>query len=109
LRVGELPLEQVEGGLERRELVVVELQLVQEVVLRAEGVELLPGELVTLRLEGHAEREQLGAIRVEAACERLVRHLRVALDVRLDVPSGEEAALGHEKGDERELADQLVG
>src|SRR5207244_9585612 len=41
LGVGELPLEQVEGGLQRGKLVVVELQLVEEVVLGAEGVEVL--------------------------------------------------------------------
>ena len=82
LRVGELALEVVERGLERRELVVVELEPVEEVVLRAERVQLFAGELVALRLEGHAERGELGAIGVEPARERLVGHLRVALDVR---------------------------
>ena len=95
--------------MQRGKLVVVELELVEEVILGAEGVELLPGELVALRLEGHAQREELGAVRVETACERLVGHLGVALDVRLDVPCSEEATLGHQEGDERQLADQLVG
>ena len=109
LRVRELSLEVVERGLERRQLVVVELEAVEEVVLRAQRVELLARELVPLRLEGHAERRELGAVRVEAARERLVRHLRVALDVRLDVPRRQRPPLGHEEGDERELPDELVG
>src|SRR6185437_5693912 len=41
LRVRELPLEEVEGGLERGELLVLELELGQEVLLGAERVELL--------------------------------------------------------------------
>ena len=109
LRVGELALEVVERGLQRRKLVVVELETVEEVVLRAQRVELLAGELVALRVERHAERRELGAIGVEAPRERLVGHLRVALDVRLHVPRGQRPALCHEEGDERELPDQLVG
>ena len=109
LRVRELPLEEVEAGLERGELVVGELERRQEVVLGAERVQLLPGELVSLRLERDAEGQQLRAIRVEAAGERLVRHLRVALDVLLDVARRERAALGHEERHQRELADELVG
>ena len=58
LGVGELALEQVEAGLERRELVVVELERRQEVALGAERVELLAGELVALRVERHAERRR---------------------------------------------------
>ncbi len=109
LGVRELPLEVVERGLQRRELVVVELEALEEVVLRAQGVELLARELVALRLERDAEGRELGAVGVEPARECLVRHLAVPLDVRLDVTGGEKAALGHEKGHERELADQLVG
>ncbi len=52
LGVRELPLERVERRLQRGELVVVELELVEEVVLRAERVELLAGELVALRVSG---------------------------------------------------------
>ena len=48
LGVGELPLEQVERGLQRRELVVVELELGEEVVLGAQRVQLLARELVPL-------------------------------------------------------------
>ncbi len=53
LGIGELPLEQIERGLESCELVVRQLQLGEEVVLRPEGVELLARELVALRLERH--------------------------------------------------------
>ena len=52
---------------------------------------------------------QLGAVGVEAPGERLVRHLRVALDIPLHVPRGQRPALGHQKRHQRELADQLVG
>ena len=57
LRVRELPLEQVEGGLERGELLVLEFERGQEVLLGAERVQLLAGELVALRLQRDAERE----------------------------------------------------
>ena len=109
LRVRELAVEEEERRLERGELVVAELELGQEVLLRAQRVELLAGELVPLRVERHAERDELRAVRVEPAGERLVRHLRVALDVRLDVAGRERPPLRHEEGDERELPDQLVG
>ena len=109
LGVGELPLEGVERRLERGELVLVELELVEEVVLGAEGVELLARELVALGVERDAERGQLRAVGVEAARERLVGHLRVALDVPLHVPGGERPPLRHQERDERELTDQLVG
>jgi hypothetical protein len=48
LGVRELPLKKVEGGLQRRELLVLELELREEVLLRAERVQLLAGELVAL-------------------------------------------------------------
>src|SRR6266511_43782 len=64
LRVRELSLEQVQRGLEGRELVVVQLELAEEVVLRAERVQLLARELVALGLERDAEGEQLRAIGV---------------------------------------------
>ena len=109
LRVGEGAFEHVERGLERRQLVVVQAELVQEVILGAKGVELLAGELVTLRVERDAERDQLGAVGVEAAGEGLVRHLRIALDVSLHVARGQRPPLRHQEGDQRELTDQLVG
>src|SRR6185437_1053081 len=108
LGVRELPLEEVEGGLQRCELLVLELELREEVLLRAERVQLFAGELVALRLERDAEREQLSAVGVEAPCEGLVRHLGVALDVRLHVARCDRSSLRHQEGDERELPDQLV-
>ena len=110
LGVGEAALEQVEAGLQRRELVVVEIERRQEVALGAQRVELLAGELVALGLERDPEPVlQLGPIGVEAAGERLVAHLLVALDVRLDVARGQRPQLGHQERHQRELADQLVG
>ena len=109
LRIGELAVEEVERDLQRRQLLVVEVELRQEVLLGAERVELLAGELVPLRVEGDAERDQLAPVGVEAPCERLVRHLRVALDHRLDLARGQGPPLRHEEGHERELPDQLVG
>ena len=109
LGVRERPLEHVERRLQRRELVVVELELGQEVVLGAQRVQLLAGELVALGVERDAERDQLGAVGVEAARERLVRHLRVPLDVALDVARRQRPPLRHQEGDQRELTDQLVG
>ena len=109
LGVGELAVEVEERRLERGELVVLQVEAVEEVVLGAEGVELLAGELVALRVERHAEGGQLGAVGVEAPRERLVGHLRVALDVALHVAGGQRPALRHQEGDERELADELVG
>ena len=109
LGVGELALEEIQARLEGGELVVRELELGEEVVLRAQRVELLAGELVALRLERHAEREQLRAVGVEAPRERLVRHLGVPLDILLDVARRQRAPVRHQEGDERELPDQLVG
>ena len=109
LGVRELALERVKGGLEGGELVLVEVELVEEVVLRAKCVELLARELVPLRGEGHSQRSQLRAVGIEAAREGLVRHLRVTLDVSLDVTCRERAPLRHQERDERELTDQLVG
>ncbi len=109
LGVREASLQQEERGLERRQLVVGELELTEEVALGAERVELLAREFVPLRVERHPQGEQLGAVGVEPAGERLVRHLRVALDVSLDVARGERTSLRHQKGDEGELSDQLVG
>src|SRR5439155_20712937 len=108
LRVRERVLEEIEGRLQRRELVVVEIEAVEEVLLRAERVELLPRELVALRGQRNAQGRELRAIGVEPAREGLVGHLRVALDVRFHVPGGQWPPLGHQEGDERELPDQLV-
>ena len=109
LGICELPLERIERGLQRGQLVLLQVELVEEVVLRAERVELLARELVPLGHERDAERGELGAIRVEAARERLVRHLGVPLDVPLHVAGGQRPPLGHQERDEGELPDQLVG
>ena len=55
LGVGELAVEVEQRRLQRRELVVLEVEPVEEVVLGAKGVELLAGELVALGVERHAE------------------------------------------------------
>ena len=109
LGVGEAAFEEVEAGLQRGELLVVELELGQEVALRAQRVQLLAGELVALAVERHAERDELRAVGVEAPRERLVAHLLIALDVRLDVARGQRPPLRHQERDQRELANQLVG
>ena len=108
LGIGELPLEQVEAGLQRGELLVGQLERRQEVALRAHVVELLAGVLVPLGVEGDAECEQLRPVGVEPAREGLVRHLLVALDAALDVAGGDRSPLRHQERDQRELADQLV-
>ncbi len=48
LGVGKSPFQQVQAGLERGQLVVVEVERRQEVALGTERVELLAGELVAL-------------------------------------------------------------
>ena len=52
LGVRELALEEVEAGLECRELLVGQLERRQEVALRAQPVELLARELVALESSG---------------------------------------------------------
>ncbi len=108
LGVCEPSFEQEEARLQRRQLLVVELELRKEVALGAQGVELFARELVTLRIERHAERNELRTVGVEPARERLVAHLLVALDVRLDVARRQRTPLGHQERDQRELANQLV-
>ena len=80
--------------------------------LELEDEELAALQTAFYLLEGkfaYAEPEELRAIRVEPARERLVGHLRVPLDVRLHVAGGERAPFRHQEGDQRELTDQLVG
>jgi hypothetical protein len=107
LGVREAPVEQRERSLKRRQLAVVELDRRQVEVLRRERVELgleVPlGRL--LDLERDAERLQLRPIRIEAAGERVVVHLAVALHVLLDLERGHGPALRHQERHERKLAD----
>jgi hypothetical protein len=56
-----------------------------------------------------AERVELGAVGVEAARERVLGHVRVALHVAPDLGGGHGAALGHQVRDQRQLPDQLLG
>jgi len=109
LGVGELALQQVERRLQGGQLIVLEIELGEEVGLGAHRVQLLARVLVTLGMQRHAERDQLGPVGIEAARERLVRHLLVALDIPLDVARRDRPPFRHQEGDERELPDQLVG
>src|SRR4029078_12969076 len=67
LGVGELPLEQVEAGLERRQLVVGQLDRREEVLLLAQAVELLRGELVAARGDRDSQILELAPVGVGAA------------------------------------------
>ena len=62
-----------------------------------------------LDLEGDPEALELGAVGVEAPREGVVVHVAVSLHLALDLQRGDRPALGHEEGDQRELADQLLG
>ena len=109
LGVRELPLEQVKAGLERRQLVVGELDRREEVLLLAEAVELLRGELVAARRDRNSQILELAAVGVVAAREGLVAHVGIPLDVGLHVARRDGSLFRHEVRHERELADELVG
>ena len=111
LGVRELAVEQAQRGLQRRELGVGELDRGEEEGLGRERVVLLLGEAVgrPVDREVDAERVELGAVRVEAARERVLGHVRVALDVAPDLRRRHGPPLGHQVGDERQLPDQLLG
>ena len=68
----------------------------EEVVFARQRVELFAGELVAIRLDRHAQREQLGAVGIEAAREGLVGHVVVALDSVLGVARSDRPLLGHD-------------
>ena len=106
--VGELAVKQEQARLEGGELLIAEVERGEEVVLTRQRVELFAGELVAIRLDRHAQREQLGAVGIEAAREGLVGHVVVALDSVLGVARSDRPLLGHDVCHERELADQLV-
>ena len=111
LGVGELAVEQAQRGLQRGELLVGERDRREVEVLRAQRVVLLLGDAVGGPLDGQldAQRLELGAVGVEAARERVLVHPAVALDVAADLQRRHRPALGHQVGDQRELADQLLG
>ena len=111
LGVGELAVEQRQRGLQRRQLGVGELDVGQVELLRAQRVVLLLGGAVggLVDRERDAQRIELGAVGVEAAGERVLVHARVALDVAPDLRGGDGPPFRHQIGDQRELADELLG
>jgi hypothetical protein len=102
LGVGELAVEQRERRAQRPELLVGELDRRQVEVLRRKRVVLrlvvALGRLVDLQVD--AERLQLRAVGVEAPGEGLVVHLRVALDVLLDLERRDRPSLRHQERDQ---------
>ncbi len=110
LGVGELPLEEVEAGLERGQLRLVEVDRREVVALRREGVEIALERVVARALDGEREahRLELAAVGVEPAQERLLAHAAISLHVLVDLVGRDRPMLGHEEGDERELTNQLV-
>ena len=111
LGVGEFAVEQAERGLQRGQLLVGEGDRRQVEVLRAQRVVLLLGRAVGRPLDGQldAQRLELGAVGVEAPREGVLVHAAVALDVTPDLQCRDGPPLGHQVGDQRELADQLLG
>jgi hypothetical protein len=111
LGVGELAVEQVERHAQRAQLLVGEGDRREVEVLRRQRVVLrlvvALGRLVDLQLD--AERLELRAVRVEAAGEGLVVHLRVPLHVRLDLECRDGSPLGHQERDQGQLPDELLG
>ena len=111
LGVGELAVEQRERHAQRAQLLVGELDRRQVEVLRRQrvvlGLVVALGRLVDLEVD--AERVELRAVRVEAPRERLVVHLRVALDVLFDLERGNGPPLRHQERDQRQLPNQLLG
>ena len=110
LGVGELAVEQRQRRRQGGELGVGEGDRRKVEVLRPQRVVLLLGQPVDRLLDGQRDpqRLELGPVGVEAPGEGVLVHPAVALDVSLDVERGDRAALGHQVGDQRELADQLL-
>ena len=111
LGVGELAVEQRQRELQRGQLLVGEGDRREMEVLRAQRVVLLLGDAVERAVDREldAERVQLGAVGVEAPGEGVLVHAAVSLDVAPDLQGRHRTALGHQVGDQRELADQLLG
>ena len=66
-------------------------------------------ESLGIDLKRDPEALELGAVGVEAAREGVVVHRAVALDLLLDLERRDRPAVGHQKRDQRKLADQLLG
>ena len=83
LGIGELAVEQMQRRLQRRELLVCELDRRQVEVLRAQRVVLLLGRAIGGALDGEldAQRLELRAVGIEAPRERIFVHAAVALHV----------------------------
>ena len=109
LGVRELAVEQRQRRLQRGALGVGERDRRQMERLRRERVVLLLGEPVRrfVHRKVNPERVELGAVRIETSRERILGHVRVALDVAPDLRGRHRTALCHEIGDQRELADEL--
>ena len=102
LGVGELAVEQRQRGLQRCALVVGERDRRQVEGLGRERVVLLLGEAVgrLVHAQVDAERVELRPVGVEATRERVLGHIRVALDVAADLRRGHRASLRHQVRDE---------
>ena len=107
LGVGEFAVQQMQRGLERRELLVGEGDRRQVEVLRTQGVVLLLGRAVGRAVDGEldAQRFELCAIGVEAPREGVLVHPAVALHVAADLERRNGSPLGHQVRDQRQLAD----
>ena len=111
LGVGELAVEQRQRGLQRGALGVGERDRREVEGLGRERVVLLLGEAVRGLVDGEvdSERVELRPVRIETPRERILGHVRVALDVAPDLGSRDGTPLRHQIGDQRQLADELFG
>ena len=111
LGVGEFAIQELERRPQSGQLRVGELDRRQMEVLRRQRVGLLLDLAVDRLLDRQhdPERLELRAIRVEAACERVLVHHAVPLDVAPDLVRGHGPTLRHQVRDQRQLADQLLG
>ena len=111
LGVGELAVEQVQRHAQGAQLLVGELDRREVEVLRRQrvvlGLVVALGRLVDLQVD--AERLELGTVGVEAPREGLVVHLRIALDVLLDLERGYGSPLRHQERDQAELPYEFLG
>ena len=111
LGVGELAVEQRQRGLQRGALGVGERDRRQVEGLGRERVVLLLGEAVgrLVDREVDSQRVELRPVRIETPRERVLGHVRVALDVAPDLRGRDGTPLRHQIGDQRQLADELFG